>query len=349
HTMAREVLEGRRQTTSEFIGLKARIMDGLAIPFSVTERYNRSATAIAAFDLAMKSGMTEQQAIDYALETVKTAHTSGMAATGPRWMQTPLGRVFFTFKSFLWNSAYVMARAFHQAFKGEKPEIREAARRQLLATYGMATVFTGVKGMPFYGAISMFAEMLASLFGDDDEPFDFNAFLRDVLPMFLYKGIFNYLTNLEVANRAGIATDLVFRDDPRGVAEHGYVLSAMQQAFGPVGSVAVNSGRAVELFKDGHIERSIETISPSFVRNGMKGARYLVEGAVTLKGDPVDEDIGAYNSLMQVIGFSPADLSNKYEMLQSAKGFEREVEKRRRDALRLYDMAARSGDTELMS
>ena len=348
HTMAREILEGRRQKTEDFTGIKARIMDGLAIPFSVTERYNRGATAIAAFDLAIKNGMNEQQAIDYALETVKTAHTSGMAATGPKWMQNSLGRIFFTFKSFIWNSAYVLARAFYQAFKGEKPEIREAARRQLIATYGMATVFVGVKGMPFYGAVSVLAEMLASMFGDDDEPFDFNAFLRELLPTFLYKGLFNYATNLEVANRAGIATDLVFRDDPRGVAENGYVLSAMQQAFGPVGSILVNSGRALELFKDGNYWRSIETLSPSFVRNGMKGVRYLNEGALTLKGDPVDEDIGVYNSMMQVVGFSPADLSNRYEMLQSGKGFEREVEKRRRDALRLYDMAARSGDAELM-
>lgn len=348
HTMAREVLEGRRQKTEDYTGLKARIMDGLAIPFSVTERYNRGATAIAAFDLAKKNGMTDEQAIDYALELVKTAHTSGMAATGPRWMQAPLGRIFFTFKSFIWNSAYVLARAFYQSFKGETPKIREAARHQLLATYGMATVFTGVKGMPFYGAVSVLAEMLNTIFGDDDEPFDFDEFMRDVFGEFLYKGAFNYFTNLEVANRAGLATDLVFRDDPRGVAEHGYVLSALQQLFGPVGSIAVNSGRAVEMFKQGHYERAVETIAPSFVRNGMKGARYLSEGALTLKGDPVDEDINAYNSLMQVIGFAPADLSNRYEMLQMAKGFERKVELRRRDALRLYDIAVRSGDTELM-
>ena len=348
HTMAREVLEGRRQKTSDYLGIKARIMDGLSIPFAAAERYNRGVTAIAAYDLARKDGMNEQDAIRYALDTVKNAHTSGMAATGPKWMQTPLGRLFFTFKSFVWNSAYVMARAFHQAFKGESPEIRKAAQRQLLATYGMATVFTGVKGMPFYGAVSVFANMLNSMFGDDEEPFDFDEFLRDIFGEFLFKGAFNYATNLEIANRAGIATDLLFRDDPRGIAEHGYVLSAMQQIFGPAGSIAVNSGRAVEMFKEGQIERAIETVSPSFVRNAMKGTRYLVEGATTLKGDPIMEDINAYNSLMQMIGFSPADLSSRYEKIQAAKGFEREVLQRRSKALQLYTMAQTAGDTEMM-
>ena len=349
HTMAREVLEGRRQKTSDYLGVKARILDGLSIPFAATEKYNRGVTAIAAYDLARKSGMSEEKAVRYALDTVKNVHTSGLAATGPKWMQTPMGRLFFTFKSFVWNSAYVMARAFHQSFKGETPEIRKAAQRQLLATYGMATVFTGVKGMPFYGAISVLAQMINALFGDEEEPFDFDEFLRDIFGEFLYKGAFNYATNLEISNRAGIATDLLFRDDPRGIAEHGYVLSAMQQAFGPAGTIAVNAGNAVKMLQDGHVERAIETVAPSFVRNVMKGTRYMIEGATTLKGDPVMEDISVYNSLMQGIGFSPADLSSQYERVQAAKGYEREVLLRRTQLLQNYDMGHTAGDFDLMS
>jgi len=348
HTTAREVLEGRRQSTDQFTSVKARVMELLSKPFTASERYNRGVTAIAAYDLAMQQGMGEAQAIRYALNTVKDAHTSGMAATGPKWMQTPLGRMFFTFKSFAWNSAYVMARAFHQAAKGETPEVKRAARHQLLATYGMATVFAGVKGMPFYGAISTFFTMMAALMGDDDEPFDFDEFLRNSFGEMAYKGLINYGMNVEVSNRSGIATDLIFRDDPRGVAEHGYVLSAMQQILGPLGSIAVNSGNAIKMFKDGHIERALETAAPSFFRNGMKGMRYLVEGATTLKGDPVMEDIGAYNSMMQMIGFTPADLSSQYERVQAAKGFEREVQGRRTQILQMYDMAHTAGDSDLL-
>ena len=349
HTMAREVLEGRRQKTSDYLGLKARILDGLSIPFAATEKYNRGVTAIAAYDLARKSGMSEEKAVRYALDTVKNVHTSGLAATGPKWMQTPMGRLFFTFKSFVWNSAYIMARAFHQSFKGETREVREAAQRQLLATYGMATVFTGIKGMPFYGAVSVLAQMINSLFGDEEEPFDFDEFLRGIFGEFFYKGAFNYATNIEIANRAGIATDLLFRDDPRGVAEHGYVLSAMQQAFGPAGTIAVNTGNAFKMMQDGHVERAIETIAPSFVRNFMKGTRYMIEGATTLKGDSVMEDISAYNSLMQGIGFTPADLSSQYERMQAAKGYEREVLARRTKLLQTYDMGHTAGDFDLMS
>ena len=349
HTTAREVLEGRRETTADYTGVKAKILDGLAWPFSVSERYNRATTAIAAYDLAKQNGKSEQEAIREALNMVKDAHTSGLAATAPKWMQHPLGRVAFTFKSFVWNQAFVIARAFHQAYKGESKQIRDAARKQLLATYGMAMAFGGAKGLPFYGAMSTLATMIHSLFGDDDEPYDFNEEMRDIWGEFLYKGAFNYATNLELSNRVGVATDLIYRDDPRSIADHGFALTAIQQALGPAASYAVNSDRAIKMMNEGHVERAFESLAPSFIRNGMKGFRYMTEGAKTLKGDPIEEDIGAYNSLMQAFGFSPANLSSTYEKTSAAKAFEKEVLQRRVRLLNLYDMASTAGDMEMLS
>jgi hypothetical protein len=346
HTISREVLEGRRQTTGQYFSLYGKMMDALSIPFSATERYNRGVTAVAAYDLAKGRGMSEEKAIRYALNTVKDIHTSGMAATAPRWMQHPVGRVFFTFKSFVWNSAFVVARAFYNAYKGETPEVRRAAQRQLIGMYGMTMAFAGVKGMPFYGAASTLATMLNAMFGDD-EPFDFDEEMRRFFGELFYKGFFNYITNIELANRAGIATDLIYRDDPRGVAEHGYVLSAMQQAFGPLGSYLVNAERGINAMADGQVMRGVESLLPSWLRNGLKGARYMTEGATTLKGDPVVEDVSAYNSLMQVIGFAPANLSTTYEKLSAAKAYEREINSKRAKLLDRYNMANEAGDFDM--
>jgi hypothetical protein len=347
HTQARELMEGRRTNTADQVGLKAKILDGLSIPFSATEKYNRAITAISAYDLAKANGFSEEKALRLAIDTVKDVHTSGMAETAPKWMQNPIGRVFFTFKSFTWNSAFLMARAFHQAFKGESKEIRDIARRQLLGTIAMTSAFAGVKGMPFMGLAQVMGQMLHALFGDDDEPYDFNEDLRDFFGELMYKGPVNYITNLEIANRVGIAQDLVWRDDPR--ASDGFVLGAMQRAFGPAGSYLVNVENAAKMFNEGHTERAIEAVLPSFIRNGMKGTRYMVEGARTLKGDPVEEDIGAYNSMMQVIGFSPASLSSKYEITSAAKNYEKKVADRRQRLLNMYDMARTGGDYDLMA
>jgi hypothetical protein len=358
HTMAREVLEARRMTTGDYIGLKAKILDTLSIPFSATERYNRGVTAVAAFDLARAQGMSEADAIKYAVTTVKDINTSGMAVTAPKYMQSPVGRVFFTFKSFVWNSAFVVARAFHQAvLRNYDPnltleqnrEIRRIAARQLVGIFGMAGAFAGVKGLPFMGLAETIMQMINALAGDDDEPFDFDTEMREFFGELLYKGPVNFLTNLEIANRTGVAQDIIFRDDPRGIAEHGYVLSAMKNAFGPAGSYLIGAERGIKAMNEGQTMRGIESLVPSWVRNGMKGMRYMSEGALTLKGDPVEEDISAYNSLMQIIGFSPASLSSTYEKTSAAKGYDREVAQRKQRLLNKYDMARTAGDSDLMA
>jgi hypothetical protein len=345
HTMARELLEGRRQSTEDYTGLKAKVIDGLSIPFSATEKYNRAVTAIAAYDLAKANGYSEEKALRLALDTVKDVHTSGMAETAPKWMQNPIGRMFFTFKSFAWNSAFMIARAFEQSFKGETKEIRNAARRQLLGTYFMASLFGGVKGLPFMGLAQTIGQMLHALFGDD-EPYDFNDDMRAFFGELMYKGPVNWATNLEISNRVGIAQDLIWRDDPR--ASSGLVLGTMQRAFGPAGSYLINVERAYDMFNQGHTERAIEAVMPSFIRNGLKGTRYLTEGATTLKGDPIEEDIGAYNSLMQVIGFSPASLSSKYEITSAAKTYEKKVADQRQNILNKYEMGRVGSDSDLM-
>ena len=348
HTMAREVLEGRRQTTSEFTGTKARVMDILSIPFSKTEILNRGATAIAAYDLARGSGMKEDDAIRYALTTVKEINTSGLSATAPRYMQHPAGRIFFTFKSFVWNTAFVVGRAFHQAVKGESPAVRKEAFRQLIGIYGMAMAFAGIKGLPFMGAISTLATVINSLLGDDDEPYDFDVMMRSWTNELFYKGLVNYATNLEVANRVGVANDLLFRDDPKGVAENGYVLTAMKQAFGPAGSFAASLGDGAKLVSEGEVMRGIEVMSPTFLKNGFKAWRYASEGVTNRKGELVIDDISSYNIAMQVIGFSPANLSNVYEEIGMKKDFERKVMAQRSKLLNKYDMARRAGDSDLV-
>jgi hypothetical protein len=354
HTLAREVLEGRRQRTQDFTGLKAQVIDGLSIPFNNTEILNRGATAVAAYDLARSGNlamgikpMNEADAIRYAINTTKQINTSGLSATAPRYMQHPAGRIFFTFKTFIWNSAYVVARAFHQAFKGETPAVQREARRQLLGIYGMTMAFAGINGLPFMGVLTTLSTMIEAMFGDDDEPWDLEVEMRSFFGDLLYKGGVNYVTNLEVSNRVGVANDLIFRDDPRSVAEHGYVLTAMSQAFGPLGSFALGAGRGAELVAQGEIARGIESMVPSFVRNGMKAMRFAEEGALNLKGEPIVEDISAYNTMMQVVGFSPADLSNVYEEISLKKEFERDVLQRRARLLTKFYMARKAGDTEL--
>lgn len=115
-----------------------------------------------------------------------------------------------------------------------------------------------------------------------------------------------------------------------------------------MGSYLVGVENSYNMFRQGHIERAIEGVVPSSVRNIMKGMRYASEGAVTLKGDPVDKDISAYSALMQVVGFAPADLSNLQERKAMAKAYEKGVIEKRTGLLNKYNMALEAGDKEIL-
>ena len=341
-----DLTEMGKSRTEDYTGLKAKIEHGLGFMFQNSERFNREVTLIAAFDLARKNGKSVQEAIDDAIKINTDAHSHALADAGPRWFQNNFGKVMFTFKRFAQAQIYLTSRLAHQAFKGESPEVRSIARRQLTGIFGMAYLFAGAQGMPLYGGINLLASALNAALGDDDEPFDFDESIREAIGDMGYKGPVNQLLNADIASRTGF-NGMIFRDDPRRLAEVGPLTYAIERFAGPAYSVfIVNPSRAYDQFKKGQVERSIETMMPSFVRNGMKGVRYATEGALNSKGVPIVEDINGYNALMQVLGFTPADLSEAYARAGSMKQAEKFIQDRRSALLDAAYLAKSNGDFE---
>ena len=183
---------------------------------------------------------------------------------------------------------------------------------------------------------------------DDDEPFDARDDARMFFGELLYKGPLNKMLNVEVSTRASLANGLVFRDDPQGVAQNGYVATAIKQASGPLGSYAMGLERGVAAMNQGEFWRGVEAFLPSFARNGLKSVRYGIEGATTLKGQPVDTDINLWNNLMQVVGFAPADLSSTYEQRNAAANRQNKILARKTKLLNRLDIARQTGDSKLV-
>lgn len=349
HTLVREILEGARQTTEQYNGLTAKFLNILSIPIERTERYNRTTTAITAYDLARADGMTEDAAVEYAIRTVKDVNTSGMASTAPRWMQTDIGRVMFTFKSFIWQSAYVTAKAFVDTIKGSSERSRGQAFRQLAYTFGMSYAIAGAFGLPFFGAISVLTNMINSLLDDDEEPFNLRREMMLILPEAVTKGPLNYATNLEISNRASVANGMLFREDPFEIEKYGYLNSIALQAFGPLGNYVLDAPYKFSLLAQGEFERGFEALAPSWLRNGIKTMRFAQEGARTIDGRPIDTDISTYNLYMQALGFAPANISSLYETRALGKQYEEQVMAARSKLLKRRYLALTTGDTDLFS
>jgi hypothetical protein len=344
-----ELTEMRRRTTEEFTGTRAKVETGLGWIFQNSERMNREVTLIAAFNLARENGLSEQAAIDEAIDMTTRTHSHALSEAGPRMFQNGLGKVAFTFKSFAQAQIYNMARLFYLAFKGEKPEVRRLAQKQLTGILGMTYAFSGLQGLPTYGAANMFASAVAAMFGDDDEPFDFDESVRTAVGDIGYKGPLNALTNIDIASRTGF-NGMVWHDDPRRLAEVGFAPYFIEHFFGPsYQALFVNPGRAITLMKEGQVYRGLETVTPSFVRNPLKAFRFATEGATTTNGAPIVDDVSAYSAFMQIFGFNNAELSEAYARAGSMKKAEQKIAARRTALLDLHFLAKSNGDDDMLA
>lgn len=354
HTTAREALERSKTTGKELGGLTTKVIDLLSIPFNASERYMRATTAIAAYELARKGApgqkpMSEAEAIEFAAKTVKDTHTAGMSEVSPEYFKNDFGRVILTFKKIGFQQATVIALAFHRAFLNSDldPKVKDVARRQLLGIFGMSGAFLGTAGLPFYGAFSVLGRMLAAMFGDDDdEPYDFNMQMREISGDF-YEGLIAKALNIDLSKRAALASDILWRDDPLSVQNYGYARTLLANLAGPMGNYVINAERAYTEIARGNVERGIETLLPTFLSNGMKGYRYMTEGAETLDGDPIESDINVLNALGQMAGFAPADLADLQERRSAAKQYEAAVLARKQRILDGYNMARADGDPDM--
>jgi hypothetical protein len=330
--------------------------------FHHSERMNREITAVAAFDLerarlnnpakmtAEEKRLTpaekETKAIDKALTLVEYAHGAGSTLSGPSLGQSDIGKVLMVFKRFAFSMYYMLFDTMIRSLptkgaKGEQLAAIKAARRQLVGIYGMSAIFAGVKGIPLYWV----AELAYNMFQDKDDD-DFDTVMREFFGDFFYKGPVNYLTNLSVADRVGW-TDLLWREQKGSKADASALSQILETALGAPYSILNNLFRAKDLIAEGQYERGIEAMLPVGIRNILKGGRYAIEGANTIRGDAVG-DVNGYNAAMQVLGFAPADLMKQYEenayMTEKGKAI-KSIEK---NALKKYYAAMREGDTDGM-
>ncbi len=339
-----EITEAQRSGVKDFVGIRARVEHGLGWIFQNSERFNREITLLAAFDLAYEETKDVDKAIDEALKLVKAAHGSALAETGPRLFQQGFGKVMFTFKRFAQAQIYLLSKLFKQSFGDADQRTREIARSQLIGIFGSSFLIAGIQGMPMYGAVEMLANLLL---GDDDEPYDFEAYINKKFGDMGQKGLLNKMIQVDVASRTGF-NSLIWKDDPQRMAEVGPFLYTLEQAMGPAYGAFLSGQRGYDLFKEGEYRRSIEAITPSFIRNGFKAIRMAEEGVRNKDGTPVIEDISRYNLMMQLVGFTPAKVAEARESAGVDRKISDKLYARRDKLLNQYFSAWQENDQKEM-
>jgi hypothetical protein len=340
-----------------------------AYAFHHAERMNRQVTSIGAFLNELhrletspsakngEVGLTKQQREERALANASdiTLQTNGGATlpSAPRYAQKNIGRVALMFKTYGIGMMYHMGRTALNTLKAVEPdpELRKIARKQLGYTLGTVFLSAGVAGLPGYSALMAVLDLLFT--DDDDEEGDMDTQVRKFLHEGLYSGWLNQATKvlggegLAISHRIGLNNIILqtnrYNFDPS--IEKDIVTLIGGPFYGYLSSIM----RGLGDISEGEYQRGVEAILPAGIRNPMKAIRYMDEGTLTRRLDPVTGELGAGMLLGQFLGFAPAEYMRNQEKSQIAKGIDIATNARRSRIMKQMFLASRVGDAEAMS
>lgn len=340
-------LAGIGETGSGYSATRTRVMSKIGWFFQKAEVFNREVTAIAAYRLARESGMPHEMAVKDAAERTWNSHFDYTSGNRARFMQNDWARVFLVFRQYSVNMLYRLFRDARDSFKGETPEIKREARRQLGALMGMYGFMAGAAGVPLYGIIMAIGKM----FDEDDEDFEQDlkqgimSLFGETMGKVVLNGVPGTLTNTDLTSRIGMG-NLWFRNNDKQLEGKDAYFFWMEQLLGAVPAIAANVFTGVNMMMDGNVRRGIETMSPVMARAPLRGARYLMEGgADTTAGDRI-ADTSGWDSVMQAIGFTPAQVAERYDTNSAIKNAQKRVQDSRRRLLNEFAMATKMQDAE---
>lgn len=346
--------------TAEYGGMRHRAMQAVSALFHNAERFNREVVAMSAFRTAMekRAGYKDQQkAFIESIADAKNVTTQSMfdysSVNKPRYMQSPAARVILQFKQFPQQMTFYLARNLQQSLAGATPEVKREARARFVGTMGMTAIFAGSTGLWGFSSAAAIVNAVMNGLGDEgDEPFDFEleymnwaseTFGKN-LGMFMTRGAGN-AAGADLHSRVSL-DDMWFRDGRKNTDEATALQEFLVSMLGPTAGIAVNAARAVDLYNQGHADRAIEAVSPGFIKQPLVAARYAREGVNTLKGDPLAQDIGPMDLLMQSLGFRPAEIAEIQYYNITKKGQEQAILKERQNLLNLFGISFMANDAE---
>jgi hypothetical protein len=236
-------------------------------------------------------------------------------------------------------------------------DLKTEARDRLAGTLGMTAIFAGITGLPLWSLVSSIMNIMHTTFGDDDDDWDFDNWFKNWCNTTfggfygdaISRGVVSQVLGANVADRLSL-NDLWFRDARKSPDEVTAFQNTVFNLMGPTAGLAMNAMDAIKQYRDGHIQRAIETASPAFIKNFLKGARFMDEGrATTLRGNELVGDITTKEALTQMVGFAPERLAQRQKANIQMMTANAEILDRRQSLLDAHFMAWDNHDSDMRS
>jgi hypothetical protein len=330
--------------------------------FHKSEEMNRVVTAMAAYRLARRKLAGDKdkteldkhtEAVELAEELVEMSHYDYTNTNRPRLMQGDLGRVVFLFRNYSLNMQYRLIRDFKDGIwknKNIPEQDRIEARQRFVGIIGMTSMFAGLSGWPLMAGTRF---LLDTILGDDDEPFDSRTELRkwmteawgETASEAIWKGPWDTMTQATLSSRASL-NNLWIREFPQNLRGKDLLLHLAGEGLGPVFGIGLNYMQGFSDLGGGHTDRAIERFVPKAVSDVMKTIRFAQQGAQTYQKDMImsPEEFTSWDLSVQFMGFTPANLTLRYEQNRAIKDMEARLKTRRTHILNVLFSAYKLGD-----
>ncbi|GHX00529.1 PLxRFG domain-containing protein [Vibrio cholerae] len=350
-TQAADLAGLAENPNAKYSGTWNKAMNIIGWAFHHAEVFNREVTYIAAYRLAMKKHGDHEKAIADAIKDTWDSHFDYSSINRARFMQSDMAAVALQFKQYSQNMTYYLWANLAKALKGETPEVKSMARKQLLGTLASTFFIGGAGALPLW-AISTAIEAAQEIVGDDDEPFDAETELKRMLAEAFGKENAALIWHGALPSISGRISlnDLWVRSINRDVDASTAYVEYMKQALGPVlGGIGVSWAQGLADISNDQFARGIERIPPKAIKDVLKTARYINEGGVTTKnGDEIVSDLTAFELLGQASGFAIGRANLQYDENYAIKNYETFIVKRRQSLMNAYYTAYRLKDGEAM-
>lgn len=317
------------------------------------EALNRSVAAIAAYRLEMQKSGDKVKATEAADKVVHVTHGSYDGFNTPRlFNKNAVTRSLTQFRRFQIIQLSMLARMVHNAFSGASKTERAMGRKQLAFLLGHTFALGGIKGMPIYVPAALAYSMLTAAFGDEDDPEDFEAWLRSKGGVLLARGIPANM-GIDLSGKLGMGNVLSVLPytDVDLSSKQGYA-NLLLGASGPfLGGLVPKMIDGVNLVAGGDYYRGLEQMLPNGLNNGIKMLRFNTEGIAMRNGDVVlpPEEIGFVDTVFQGLGLPTTTVTERQYTQGQVIKFDQFYSDRAKEVKNDYTRAYKSNDSAAMS
>jgi hypothetical protein len=280
--------------------------------FGIAEQFNRRATFIAAYRVAVDKGMADPAA--FAEQAVNDTQFVYSKASRPRWARGAVGGLLFAFKTYSISYVELVTRMARSGPEG---------RRAALLAMGVLWFMSGLSGLPGSDDLDDLIDGVLQRLGYNFQSKQRRAeFFADTLGLgetgarFLEHGV-SALPGIpiDVSGRLGLGnlipgTGLFVKKPSYG--------RDVAQVAGPFGDLLARGFEAGGKLIAGDLGGAVERVVPVAAQNWVKAADMANSGRYKDQDGRKVIDVDGYDAAMKFIGFQPADVAQSQRASRAA-------------------------------